>query len=328
MVFDHRGPAVSRRAIGSLVLCILPAATPAAQPEAAPSSHQVPAEAAVATVDGEAITADAVRRALVLQGPKALLPEHAREAKEVALEGLVRTEVLALAARQEGLHQDTETRAAIQQMLAERYRQRMVANLVVEPVGDEEIEAFYQKHSERFTEPLRLRGRVLTLRRGDDAAAVLARAEALRAQAGNEADFERLVRQHSEDPSARRHGGDLGWVSEGASVFRVAPEVIDALFSLSEVGKLAPVVESEREIHLVMLTGRQGGDTLPLAVAAGEIRRELERQRREEALDREIAAVRERFEIEIDHDLLEHIGPSDLADAAQPPSFPVGDPTP
>lgn len=319
---------MSRRGIGPLALSLLLAAAAEAQSAAGPRSQHVPGEAAVATVEGEAITADAVRRALVHQGPKALLPEHARAAKQAAVEGLVETEVLALAAREEGLHQDTETRAAIQQMLAERYRQRILASLAVEPVRDEEIEAFYQTHRERFSEPLRLRGRVLTLRRGERAAEVIARAEALRAQAGTEADFERLVRQHSEDPSARRHGGDLGWVSEGASVFRVAPEVIDALFSLRTVGKIAPVVESQREIHLVMLTGRQGGDTLPLAVAAGEIRRELERQRREEALDREIAAVRERFEIEIDHDLLEHIGPSDLADAAQPPSFPVGDPTP
>ncbi len=302
----------------------------------AQSEPPVPAGSTVVTVNGQTIDADAVRRALARRGAEMFAPNRSQSAKEAAVEELVRVQVLALAAQQENLQDQPEVRDAIDQMLAARYWRQVEGRVQFERVTDEEVEAFYLQHAETFKEPLRVRGSVLTLRRVPnaadpaDSADAAERAAALRtsALAGDEQTFEKLVRKHSEDPNTRRRGGDLGWVLEGSSVFRYPPEVIDALFALQAPGDLSEVVTSERGVHLVRLAQQQGGTSLPLSVAAGDIRRQLERERRTELLDREYAAIRSRFQVEIDHGLLKQIGPRDLSDAVRPPSFPVGDPKP
>lgn len=289
------------------------------------SATGVPGDGVVATVEGESISADAVRRALVRAGGGAPDRLRSSEDKVDALETLLRVHVLASAAEAAGYADDPEVREAIRQLLAERFWRDLANGLELTPVSEDEVGSWYKANLDRFTEPERRRGAVLTLRAADGSE-VDTRLEPLlgEARSGSSLDFEALVRRHSEDPVTRRVGGDLGFVVSGASVFRVAPELVDALFALEEVGEVA-VVRAERFTHLLRLSAVEGGAPLPLEVVASEIRRLLTAERRDQALAAAYAELRSEAEIEIDLELLERIGPSDLSEASRPPSFPLGD---
>jgi parvulin-like peptidyl-prolyl isomerase len=283
-------------------------------------------------VGGVAIDANAVRTEMVRHGADFLSRFERLEEKQAVVEELVRIQVLAQTAREAGYADLPSVREALDRLLAEHYWREQVASLEVPPVTDEEVRAEYDGSLERYTEPLRARGAALRLRvpsgaSGSDRAALRAHAKELREMAvgADAASFAALVRAHSDDLNTRDRGGDMGFVAEGASVFRFEPEVIEALFGIAEPGALSPVVETPRSFSIVRLTELQGGKPAPLAAVAPDIRRRLTEERLREAQAAHYAELRSRIEIEVDLDLLETLGPRDLATAHRPPSFPVGD---
>jgi peptidyl-prolyl cis-trans isomerase C len=300
----------------------------------AQESGEVAADTTVATVNGEPIEARAVRRAMVRTGPSAAARLQTVEQKALVVEELVRIQVLAQLARDNGYAEDPEIREAVQMLLAERYWRDLTAQLDRPDPSEGQVQAFFEANPELFTEPLRLRGSVLSLRlpgHGNDSAKdgngeTIARAQALlhQAQAADSAGFADLARRFSNDPTTRARGGDMGFVVEGASVFRTEAAVIDALFKLAQPGDVSPLVITDRAVYIVRLQERQGGSALPLSVVVGDIRQRLILQQRDEDLAATYADLRSGFEVEIDRELLEHIGPQD-SEASGPPSFPLGE---
>ncbi len=297
------------------------------------ASEAVAASTPVATVAGEPIRAQAVRRAMVKTGAAAAKRLQTLEQKEAVVEDLVRLHVLAQLAKENGYAEDPEIQEAVRMLLAERYWRDLIAEIDSPRPGDDEVRHFYEGHPEKFIEPLRMRGSVLSLRMpgkgsSKELAQVRSRADALlqQASATDSAGFADLVRKFSEDPVTRARGGDLGFVVEGASVFRIEAAVVDALFALSQAGDLSPLVVTDRAVHIIRLQERHGGEPLPLSVVANDIRRQLGSERRDQDLAQAYANLRGQFDVEIDRELLERIGPRD-SDSSRPPSFPVGVPS-
>ena len=79
------------------------------------------------------------------------------------------------------------------------------------------------------------------------------RAEALKEQLDEGADFAELAREHSEDLISAGRGGDLGTIAYSAPV----PETFkEAAFALMEPGDIAGPVETSFGVHLIRLTER------------------------------------------------------------------------
>lgn len=287
----------------------------------------VPGDAVVATVDGESISADAVRHAFLRLGPGAARNLSSVDEKATVVEDLARVHVLAGAASAAGYAEKPEVRDAVRRLLAEAYWRDRAAELDLPAVTDHEVRAWYEEHLDRYTESERRRGAVLTLRpKNGEPTGAIARTEELlvQARASDARGFASLVRRWSEDPATRREGGDTGFVLEGSSLYRLAPEIVDALFALDEIGDVV-AVESRRGAHLVRLAEVQGGHPLALETVEGEIRRLLTQRRRDDALGQLYAELRGRSDIEIDREVLRRIGPGDLGGNTRPPSFPIGD---
>ena len=95
-------------------------------------------------------------------------------------------------------------------------------------------------------------------------------AQELRSKAARGADFATLARQHSEDPSSREQGGDLGTFARGTHTSAFD----NAAFALKP-GKLSEVVQTEYGFHVIKLFRKEPARALSLDEATPEIRGRL-----------------------------------------------------
>jgi parvulin-like peptidyl-prolyl isomerase len=302
------------------------------------SGAQHPAAEIVATVNGRPITADAVRQEMIRRGADFLGGYDELEEKEALLEDVVRTEVLAQAAEQAGYDKDPEVVEATKRLMAQKYWAAHMGQVAVDEaeVTGDEVRTYYEQHRERWTTPERARGAVILLRFPPNATAeqqqaVREKAAAVLKEAKRQPPAERLfgslAAAHSDDTATKLRGGDIGWIPKGGQHYRWDDAVVAALFSIADVGGLAAPVETARGVCLVKLVDRDGGGVDELAELAPRIRSEIANERRRSRDAREYAALRAQYDVTVDRDRLERVGPrrTDVAGAHGPPLFPVGE---
>ena len=112
----------------------------------------------------------------------------------------------------------------------------------------------YVTKPEKFVTPERVRVSHLLVTvgaDGDEAARV--RAEELRAKAVAGAVFADLAREASNDPTAKRNGGDLGFIAAN----QVDPAFAAAAFALRTPGEISPVTKSPSGYHVIRFQDRK-----------------------------------------------------------------------
>jgi parvulin-like peptidyl-prolyl isomerase len=122
-----------------------------------------------------------------------------------------------------------------------------------------------------------------------------AKADALRKQLGEGADFEELAAKHSDDSLTSGKGGDLGFNRRGSQAHLIVPPLEEKIFSLSP-GNISEVMQTALGYEIVKLEEKR----LP---KVSDIRKELEQsllnQKTEDLLkqlrDRESIFVDEKF---------------------------------
>lgn len=146
--------------------------------------------------------------------------------------------------------------------------------------SEQAIADFYEKEKERFSAPESVRARhILIASKDTDEEGVRkerkSKADALREQLVNGADFAALAATNSDCPS-RKQGGDLGEFSRGQMV----KPFEEAAFSLAS-NAISPVVETEFGYHIIQVQTRADARTIPLTEVHDSIKTFL-RQRDEQ----------------------------------------------
>jgi peptidyl-prolyl cis-trans isomerase C len=118
------------------------------------------------------------------------------------------------------------------------------------------------------------------------------RAEELKSQLDEGADFAELAREHSEGPSASR-GGSLGEFSRGQMV----PPFEEAAFAL-EAGEISDIVETRFGYHIIRVEEKSDGGTTPYEEVKGQIGQYLEQQKQQEAIQSYIDELKAEADIE------------------------------
>ncbi len=158
------------------------------------------------------------------------------------------------------------TEAELRQAYRERNERARIAYLHLDPdrlvpadqvsVSAEEIEAAYQERREEFRRQASADMRWAAFRppvTAADSAAVRSLADSLAALAGQEdADFEELVEDHSDDPMTSAAGGDLGWIRPETMDPALAGALADA-----EVGSVVGPIQTPFGWHIVRVDDRQ-----------------------------------------------------------------------
>ena len=135
--------------------------------------------------------------------------------------------------------------------LMNKYYEIIVVDKIITP---EELKEFYDKQKEEVKASHILLGykganRSRATRSKEEA---LNLAKELAKRANNGEDFAMLAEKYSDDPSAKRNKGDLGFFSWG----RMVPEFQEAAFNL-KVNEISEPVETSYGYHIIKVTDRR-----------------------------------------------------------------------
>ena len=125
----------------------------------------------------------------------------------------------------------------------------------------------------------------------------VARVREVESQITSENDFVDLIAQYSDDPSAARNNGDLGYFPRG----RMQPAFSDAAFSLLEPGEIVGPVMTSFGAHFIRFIDRKEEQSLPF----GEVELRLIKQIKKEMQAQLRKAILAEIIDEVQSDLVE-----------------------
>ena len=162
----------------------------------------------------------------------------------------------------------------------------------VAPVSQAEMQSFYDENPSFFQSGEQVAARhILISTEGlateEEKAEALGRAEAIRAELMEGAEFAAIARDKSEGPSGPR-GGDLGTFGRGQMV---AP-FEEVAFTL-EPGAISGVVETQFGYHIIQVTEKIVAEIAPLEDVAISIEQYLVQEKQGLALEAYVASLRE-----------------------------------
>jgi peptidyl-prolyl cis-trans isomerase D len=145
------------------------------------------------------------------------------------------------------------------------------------PIGDKEIEEYYQANREtKFHKAKEVKVRYILVRTATDAkqkSDAQTRANRIVAEVRAGKDFAQLAKQESADSTATK-GGDLGWLSQ-----EQLPSPLDkAVFDLRK-GEISNVIETPAGFHIVKVEDIREEKTQSLKEATAEITRTLKSEK-------------------------------------------------
>jgi peptidyl-prolyl cis-trans isomerase SurA len=272
----------------------------------------------VALVNGEAITLDDLERQsnpLLAAWRQRIAPELWPRARERILRGqlenLIDRKLILLEAKARGARIDkSRVREAILSLrelrntyegdlekylvakglmyhqLCEDIHKQLLFNAMIRTevnpkvrVSPAEVEQYYRRNIEKFTEEAAIHCFAITLLKRDnpeEAAGVLTRArEALR-KIRQGASFPDVAKEYSEDKRYMEKGGDWGWITPGS----LPEEASEAAFALKE-GEYSGVVEGDAAYWILWVKEKREQSVIPLSAASRELELAIRAQKRE-----------------------------------------------
>jgi peptidyl-prolyl cis-trans isomerase C/foldase protein PrsA len=231
---------------------------------------------------------------------KMLLLQEAREVVVSATEAEVDREVLRASADYPAGGFDAEL--ARRQLTMAEFKQKEAARLTIEKlfsahvyprVGytEEEIRRYFEEHAQEFQEPEQVRAAQIVVKGIDEARRIQ---QQLRA--GKK--FADLARRYSLSADAKV-GGDLGFFPRGV----MPPQFDEVAFSFG-VGQISDVVETEYGFHLFKILEKRPARKRDLAEVRGKVEEKLLHQKREQAQEDFLAALREKATIKVNEPTL------------------------
>lgn len=283
-----------------------PAATPA---------PKVSDEGVLAVVGSQAITVEDFNSKMSEQAPFIRSRYQNLEKKQEFLDNLVRMELLAQEAERRGYDKDPDVRQAMKKMMVQKLMREAYED-IEQAVTEEEIASFYQEHINDYVKPERVRlSHIYFNVPKADAQRSKVRAEAvklaaeIRAQeAGtNKSAFADTAKERSDDQISKRAGGDLSFRTEQELTDLFGLEVAKAAFALQAINEISQVVETDRGLHVLKLTGRQAPMNRSLEDARKQIESRLSRDKANQSFESFVAGLREKSQIQVNEAALEAV---------------------
>ena len=166
-------------------------------------------------------------------------------------------------------------------------------------ITQQELDAFYTGNPDQFKEQESVRASHILFGVAKDAApaakaATKTEAEGVlkRAKAGE--DFAALAKQYSKDPGSAAVGGDLNFFPKGQMV----PAFDAAAFALKP-GEISGLVETEFGFHIIKLTDKRAGRTVPLAEVKDRLEGFLKQRKQQELVQQYLLSLKSKYRVEV-----------------------------
>ncbi|HEY9161464.1 MAG TPA: peptidylprolyl isomerase [Desulfomonilia bacterium] len=212
------------------------------------------------------------------------------EAKREIIEKMAEVKMMAMEAKKRGIDKKPETKLKLEyigdQILARDLEESTVENI---KISDADITKYYNDNKDKFAQGPRVKVRHILVATEPEAKAILD-------QLKKGADFAKLAKEKSKCPSAQR-GGDLGWVTPG----RMDPEFEKAAFALKK-GQMSGIVKSSFGYHIIICDDIEAKKEKSLAEVKPQIERQLQREKKEEAVNKMKEQVKKDFPITINEE--------------------------
>lgn len=327
------------------VACLASTACDKSKPEAPATAKQEPAKATdspdksnlkygltpeqaaqvLVEVGDTKITLGEFAERLGSQSPYLRARYNSPERKREFLENMVRFELLAAEADRRGFTKSDDVervrrQVMVQQMMADLFDK---GGIKLTDITDDEIKGYYDSHLSEFDKPAQVRASHILFK---DRAAAEAALKELKQKPQDMELFRKIAEQRSLDAATKASGGDLRFFSEepdpkGETDEPERPATLrKAAFSLANVGDVyAEPVQSERGFHVVKLTGKREALKRTLEDARRMIQNKLWRAKREEAIEKFVADLRAKANVQENPEALAKVQVRDaLGNVASP----------
>jgi len=166
-------------------------------------------------------------------------------------------------------------------------------------VGETEMRDYYEANRAKYSEEETFRARNIFFRTNEKAAAedikrTMTTALMVLAEAKSGKDFAELARTYSEDPAARKDGGDLGTFKKGDMM----PELETAIVGM-KTGEVSELVYTTSGFHIIKLEERVSGKMKPYENVKSAIEDLLYRKKSEERFSQWAKDLRSKASIEM-----------------------------
>lgn len=218
-------------------------------PQPAPAESAAPAtpgpDTVIATIDGQPVTeADLALALASVDRQFAQLPAEQRRA--AAFMALMEIRLLAARAVAEGLDKDPEFQQRLAFLRERALHSELIEKEVAASVTEAEIRAAYDKQISETPPVNEVKARHILVETKEEAEAIIR-------QLDENADFTALANEHTQDPSGKTTGGDLGYFGPGQMV----PEFETAAFALEVGGYTKEPVQSQFGWHVIKVEDKR-----------------------------------------------------------------------
>lgn len=139
----------------------------------------------------------------------------------------------------------------------------------------------------------------------------------------SEPTFGQLAKEYSDDNATKYRGGDIGWISKGAKIYKWDKQVIDAIFSLKKAGDIGPIIRTSKGLYLLKLIGKKEGTVSSLTQVKEGIEKKLISDKSRKAQKEYYQSLKKELEIKINWDLLNSVEIKGKNSREGPPTFPL-----
>lgn len=221
--------------------------------------------------------------------------------RQILLDVMIDMELLAQAAREEGLDQNPDFQKRMEFLEMRALRNAYLGQKINEAITAEDVQAAYDAEFANYEGPEEVNARHILVKEKEEAEAIISELD-------GGADFAELAKEKSTGPSGP-NGGDLGYFGKGQMV----PPFEAAVFALDPGTYTKEPVETQFGWHVIKLEEKRRQEKPELEAVEQNLRQQLMRER----YDARMAELKDAYAVEILDENLAGGGEEEKAPASE-----------